>query len=300
VIGHDRGSGEEEGWTAVRAEGEASADADTEDAEACSRWEGAVYVVGSQFGRKEGPLQPKRSFMARVGEDDLVRALDGEQVPIELAPLEFGLHRAINDALARAGVDLLPLGAASRRAYIEGAASERVRPSDHPVNVEAAEFRPDGRLLLGLRYPVTRHGQPILVELDEPAAVLADPSAVPGCSGVWVLGVGSPERPMGLRALHREGSGRFHAIVGNLDSGGKSATVLEDHPEGADAESTHVRFTLPVQHAGGEVGCEVLHVFDGVRRVEGVALGPGSRAHYVIDHDGRVDLRTLVLGDDER
>ena len=37
----------------------------TEDAEACAVWDGHVYAVGSQFGKKAGPLSARRSWIAR-------------------------------------------------------------------------------------------------------------------------------------------------------------------------------------------------------------------------------------------
>lgn len=60
--------------------------------------------------------------------------------------------------------------------------------------------------------------------------------------------------------LHLEPTDTFHAIAGTLDSQGKGAAVHE------------------------------------LRRVEGIALGPHGAARYVIDRDGRVDLRSVALG----
>jgi hypothetical protein len=164
------------------------------------------------------------------------------------------------------------------------------------INVEAAEFRADGRLLLGLRYPVTAQGHPILVEVLEPQALFAAPAAVPRCGHVWVLeDVGSEEAPAGFRGLDSAGDDRFDAVVGDLDAAGKSATVLEDHPEGGRAASEHVRFSLPLTAGGGSVTSERAHHFGDVRRVEGVAVDAEGHAHYLIDEEGRVALRTLIF-----
>ena len=182
---------------------------------------------------------------------------------MEIARLRFGLHRAVNDALAAAAaVELLPLGprpappTSTRRspsARPRGSAGPgRVTSADQPINVEAAEFRADGRLLLGLRYPVTADGHPILVELHDVEQLFDDPGAVPRCGNVWVLeDVGSADAPAGLRGLETRGDDRFDAIVGDLDAAGKSAIVLEDHPEGGNAASEHVRFSLPLTAGGG-------------------------------------------------
>ena len=308
LIVHARDAAEDDGWDAIRVRGTAPDGDRTDDAEACAAFGDHIYVVGSQFGKKSGPLDPRRSWIARIDERQLERAIDGKKAKIELARLRFGLHRAINDALAAASIELLEMGPGVREAYIDrtiqlGATegkrwSGRVISSDHPINVEGCEFRPSGRLLLGLRYPVTADGNPILVELDDPEAVFEDPDQIPRCSHVWVLdGAGAPEAPAGIRALHGEGADRYHAVVGDLDAAGKGAVILEDHPEAARATSRHLRFELPMLAAGGPVQNELLHDFGDVRRVEGLAVDDAGRSFYVIDQDGSVNLRTAVTAD---
>jgi hypothetical protein len=305
LLVHAAGTELDEGWDAIRVATEPTAGkGKTEDAEACAVRGGFLYVLGSQFGKKAGPLSPRRSWIARVSEEALAEALQNGKPELEVVRLRFGLHRAINDALADAAVELLPLGPRTREAYIDatialGAEKGKrwagmVKSSDHPVNVEAAEFRSDGRLLLGLRYPTTADGHPILVELHD-AEALFD-GAEPRCGNVWVLeGVGSREAPAGLRGLETRGDDRFDAIVGDLDAAGKSATVLEDHPEGGNAPSEHVRFRLPLTAGGGSVSAERVHGFGELRRVEGIAVDFEGHAHYVIDEEGRVALRTLIF-----
>jgi hypothetical protein len=306
LLVHDAGTALDAGWHAIRVATEpTAAKGRTEDAEACAVRDGFLYVLGSQFGKKGGPLIARRSWIARVAEDALAGAIDGLRTPeLELVRLRFALHRAINDALADAVVELLPLGPLSRAAYIDatialGAEQGKrwagaVTSADHPVNVEAAEFRSDGRLLLGLRYPTTAEGHPILVELHD-ADALFD-GREPRCGNVWVLeDVGSRDAPAGLRGLETRGDDRFEAIVGDLDAAGKSATVLEDHPEGGNARSEHVRFSLPLTAGGGSVSAERVHDFGDLRRVEGIAVDFEGHAHYVVDEEGRVALRTLIF-----
>ena len=55
----------------------ASGAGETQDAEACARRDGYVYVLGSQFGSKAGPLSSSRSWIARVPE----AALGGATAP---------------------------------------------------------------------------------------------------------------------------------------------------------------------------------------------------------------------------
>jgi hypothetical protein len=303
LLVHRAGYPLEEGWEALRVPAEPQGDVGkTEDAEACAVRDGHVYVLGSQFGSKQGPLSARRSWIARVS----VAALPDGPVELEIARLRFGLHRAINDALVAAQVELIELGPRSRAAYIDatiaaGAEGKkrwagRVTSADHPINVEAAEFRADGRLLVGLRYPVTAGGHPLAVEIHDVQALFADPDALPRAGNVWWLeNVGSAKAPAGFRAFDtRDGVG-FDAIVGDLDAANKSATVLEDHPEGGNADSEHVRFSLPAIAGGGPVRAERVHHFGELRRVEGVAIDHEGHSHYVIDEEGRVALRTLIF-----
>jgi hypothetical protein len=307
VLGHDRGAEPGQGWSAERVHARPTGGKGrTEDAEACARRDGTIYLFGSQFGKKAGPLSARRSWMARVHERSLADALAGGEASLEIVRLRFGLHRAVNDALVEAGVDLISLGPRAREDYIDATVAigeskskrwaGRVMSGDHPLNVEAAEFRRDGRALLGLRYPVTAEGHPILVELDDVDAVFAEPDAVPSCTRVWVLDdVGSEREPAGFRGLHTHGDDRFDAVVGDLDASGKDATVLEDHPQGASARSHHVRFDLPPTATGGRVTSELVHDFADVRRVEGVVVEESGDAYYVLDEEGHVALRTLVF-----
>ena len=297
LLGHDAGAEPGEGWHAERVHLElADGAGKTEDAEACARWDGHVYALGSQFGSKAGPLNASRSWIARVPE----AALGGGAAPLEIARLRFGLHRAVNDALS--GIELIERGPLTAERYIDatiarGAAKgkkwvDRVTAADHPINVEGMEFRSNGRLLLGLRYPVSAGGHPLLVEVDDVEALFA--GDVPTCSHVWELeNAGDRDAPMGIRALHTEGDDVFDAVVGDLDAAGKGATILADHPAGGLAPSRHVRFTMPA--GSGSVRVDTVHEFGTTKRVEGIALAVDGHAHYVIDEEGHVALRTLLL-----
>ena len=300
LLVHAAGAPLDEGWSARRVLTDAGVHAGkTEDAEACASFNGYVYLLGSQFGKKAGPLAAKRSWIARVKEEAI---LAGEPAELEIVRLRFGLHRAINDALA--DVELVPVGPLGQQAYVDATIerglakakswSGTIHPADHPVNIEAAEFLANGNLVLGLRYPVTADGHPLLVELTNVGELFDDPDAVPVCGDVWILGdVGGVDAPAGLRGLDTRGDDLFDAVIGDLDASGKSATVLADHPEGALAASEHVRFELPP--GGGVVGSKVIHHFGDIRRVEGVAVDHEGHAHYVIDEEGHVALRTLVF-----
>jgi len=307
LLTHDAARPLSDGWEALRIHAEPNGGRGrTEDAESCARRDGWIYLLGSQFGKKVGPLHARRSWIARISEDALAGSLDGEPAHLEIARTRFGIHRAVNDALAAAAVHLLPLGPSARAAYIDATMAigaekgkrwaGRVKSGDQPINVEGMEFRSNGRALLGLRYPTTAAGHPVLVELDDVESLFDDPDSVPQCSNVWVLeDVGDLDEPAGVRALHTDGDDRFDAIVGDLDAPDKGAVVLEDHPQGTEARSRHLRFELPLLAAGGAVTTELLHDFGEIRRVEGVVVDEQGHHHYVIDEEGRVALRTLVI-----
>jgi len=302
LLGHDAGAPLGEGWSSHRLHFTPRGDdGRTEDAEALALRDGVVYVVGSHFGGKEGPLQARRHFLARFAQDELEDGVRGARPPLEVARTRFRLHRAINDALAASGLALFALGPRAHEAFIaetirRGEEGEkrwrgRVRPDDLPVNIEGAAFRPDGTLLLGLRFPVTADGHPLLVELPDVDALFANEDAPPDCGRVWSFPeIGSPAAPTGVRALHHSGGDRYQLIAGSLDAEGKDSALLESHPEGARARSAHWQVQL-----GGEAPVQV-HDFGALGRVEGVADGPDGHALYVVDEEARVDLRFLLVG----
>jgi hypothetical protein len=118
VLGH-RGSDLTQGWDAVRLSLTPTANAGrTEDAEACDFWGEHLYVLGSHFGSKDGPLEAKRAWIARVRTADLAAAVDGSKPPIEIARNRFGLHRAVNDRLRESGVELRELGPRARERLV--------------------------------------------------------------------------------------------------------------------------------------------------------------------------------------
>lgn len=255
----------------------------TDDAEAMARVGPWIYVFGSQFGSKSGPLQAKRHWIARFNEHSVeVHAEKGVlKVRLEVARPAFLLHRAVNDALIAHAVDLLPQGARVREDYLDATLRQgeddakswrrRIVPGDRPINVEGVAFLPNGRLVLGLRYPVTDAGHPILVEIDglDQIFLKTDDPQVRG-NRVWVLSsVGSRKKPVGIRALDQRGR-TLHAITGDLDSDPDDSRVLADHPEGLDALNEHHVFEIPVK--GTEIRTRRVRQFDRGDNVEGLCL----------------------------
>ncbi|HZM79662.1 MAG TPA: hypothetical protein VFC19_28355 [Candidatus Limnocylindrales bacterium] len=244
----------------------------TEDAEALAYHEGFVYVLGSHFGKKKGPLRARRAFAARF------REAEGLTPKLEISKRPFALHRKVNDAIVRvAGTPAEQVHArfiaATRQKAIEKGRpwAEQLVPGDHPINIEGAAFTREGTLLLGLRWPVTAAGEPLLVEVDRKLDVL---QVHP------LTGVGSG--PLGVRALSARDDGSFDVVVGSIDALDKGSVLLDAHPEARDATCRHYRLRL------GEKPSLIrdlapLHHVEGVSELDGQPI-------YVTDEQHRICL----------
>jgi hypothetical protein len=320
VIGHRRGADLSEGWEIQRLHAEPTGDAGkTEDAEAVTRQGGWIYVFGSHFGSKDGPLQPKRSFVARFREAEVGHATEDSAMGMEISRQSFLLHRLINDALKSGGPDLIPLGPQSHEALIEATIkrgkkenkrwASLVREDDYPINIEGAAFRGvetprrgDSTLLLGLRFPVSSDGHPVLVELEGIERLFEPGDSLPEVRGFWTVdAVGREGDIAGVRdlALHRTGRGEeLHLVTGNVDSRDKDSVLIRDYPGGHNTVATHFRATLPPDTHSGHLKGEFVREFPDLPRVEGIAIAEGGRFFYVTDEDEGVHLRlTRLLAD---
>jgi hypothetical protein len=309
-------------WTAHHAAFDAGPETGrTEDGEALARSGEWVYVLGSHFGSKGGPLRPKRAFFARFREADAGRPGTASHsgagpggvsprptIPLQIVRNQFRLHRLVNDALKAAEITPLPPGDRVRTRFIvetidRGTAREkswvtRLAPDDLPLNVEAAAFTPSGTLLLGLRFPVTDQGEPVLVEVAG-VEEMFDSAFVPGLGrdairtwpevvGAYALtGVTPAGSLVGFRALTAVGDGGYEAVVGSIDALGKGSVLLDDHPEGGEVTSRHVRFRLPAPGGGRRVPAELVEDLAPFHNVEGLAVD-GDQRVYVTDEDHRV------------
>jgi hypothetical protein len=269
----------------------------TEDGEALAHADGWIYVIGSHFGSKAGPLRPRRAFMARFREADAASGV----VHLQVVRNQFRLHRAVNDALATAGIKPLQPGDRVRHRFIvetiaRGTAKAktwvtRLAEDDLPLNVEAAAFTATGSLLLGLRFPVTDKGEPIIIEVDGVAGMFdADPRTWPTVvRAVALTGLTPPGALTGFRALSSNGSGAYDAVIGSIDAIGKGSVLLDDHPAGGEVTCRHVRFRLPEDAETHWATGELVADLAPFHNVEGLAEVDGCR-FYVTDEDHRVAL----------
>jgi hypothetical protein len=271
----------------------------TEDGEVCVVRDGWVNLIGSHYGSKEGPLEAKRAFLARFREDELGEGLGDGTSELQIARNRFRLHRAVNDALRAFGPELRPVGSKARKRFVARARKDagrrrsgRINPTDVPLNVEGAAILPSGSLVLGLRYPVTADGDPILAELSGIEAMFEDERAAPVVRRFWTLaGAGSRRRPVGIRAMSRKGA-ELHAIVGSIEGDDPDSVLLQDDPAGGGARCSHHRFRLGSGRDGGPIRTELVRRFP-LKNVEGLAPGPDGRFFYVTDEDDRVHVRYM-------
>ncbi|MGW5669155.1 hypothetical protein [Micromonospora sp. NPDC003776] len=284
------------GWVAHHVAADAGPEnGRTEDGEALAHHDGWVYVFGSHFGSKAGPLRPRRAFVARFREEDAAAG----PLPVQVVRNRFRLHRAINDALAAAPLRTLPPGERVRDRFIvetlaRGSARAkswvtRLAEDDLPVNVEAAAFTPAGAVLLGLRFPVTAEGEPILVELAGVADMFDREPGWPRAVGAYALtGVTPPGTLTGFRAIAVTPDGGYAGVIGSIDALGKGSVLLDDHPHGGEVTSRHVAFRwepTPDARVAGKLVAELAPF----HHVEGLAELDGS-CYYVTDEDHRVAL----------
>ena len=306
ILGHKRDTEISEGWEIERLHAVLANEVKTEDAESVARRDGWVYVFGSHFGSKSGPLQPKRGFVARFRETDVEHATDDPAVEMEVFRESFALHRLVNDALKAGGPETIPLGPETYKALIEetrrrGAEKKKkwtglVRDDDLPVNFEGAAFRADGSLLLGLRFPVATDGRPLLVELEGIERLFEPGSGMPEVEGFWVVdAVGRNGDMAGVRDLAFTGDDELHLVTGNVDSRDKQSVLIQDYPGGRDTVATHFHCTLPPGEHSGFLEAEFVREFPDLPRVEGIAITGDGRFFYVTDEDEGVHLRLTRL-----
>jgi len=310
VIGHEKGAAVENGWQidrfCARLKGHAG---NTEDSEAVARNHGWIYVFGSHFGGKSGPLEPKRGFIARFREDEVHHAFEDPAVEMDIYRDSFVFHRILNDALKESGLDLIPLGPESYKALIEATInrgkkkdknwSGLVREDDYPLNVEGAAFRSKGTLLLGLRFPTTAEGHPIVMEIEGIERLFEPGDETPEVRGFWTVdAVGRGGQMAGIRDLSVITTGdreELHLVTGNVDSKKGGSVLIQDYEAGRDTVATHFRCVLPPREKSGALKAEFVREFPELPRVEGIAIADEGRFFYVTDEDEGVHLRLTRL-----
>ncbi|HEY6558493.1 MAG TPA: hypothetical protein VI072_14525 [Polyangiaceae bacterium] len=302
LVGHRAGAGEHEGWACQRL----SVTPDfyrgrTDDAEGMARHGGHIYVLGSHFGGRKGPLDPRRAFIARFEESAARGALDGRSLNLAVRRTPFLIHRIVNDALQAASVELMPPGSDSRRAYIRATSklgakrnkqwAPQIADGDLPINVEGFDLLDDGRALLGLRFPCTAAGQPIILCVTGLPQLFEAASTPPSVESIYILEqAGSKEQPAGVRALHRKGR-TLHVVSGPVTHEKRDEPLARDFPGTVERACEHWELDLPapalVQHLRGKR----LEEFDPGVLVEGLTQTAGGRFIYAVDSAKGIELQ---------
>jgi hypothetical protein len=213
---------------------------------------------------------------------------------MEVVRDRFRLHRAINDALAVSRLPLARLRQRASRDFIRRtrtlgrqrnkAWADRILLADLPINIEGAAFDDQGALLLGLRFPVTASGQPIIVELQEIDGAFRSAGWWPVVRAIRVLtGAGSPQAPVGIRDLELSGHD-LHVLVGGIDP------ELVDHappPSARGFEHRVGRWTRGDEAAS--LPTRLVRRFRPGQRVEGLAANRAGGFVYVAERLPGVD-----------
>lgn len=234
------------------------------DAEALARIGDTVFVFGSSFTDKSGTFDERRAFIARFSE---AAAVGSATVEV----LELGSVLVDQVATALQTTELLAADGTEVRVNIEG----------------AAFVGPD--LLLGLRWPVSADGQPILVRVMGAVAALSESSWSRSTlsqldTDSVVVDVGaSSKRPAGVRGMTVVGN-TVHLLSGQTERGLASKKVKA-------APARHVRVGS-LDRARTE--STEIQSFEGFRKVEGLAPMMDGRWLYALDDE---DAIVLVVGD---
>ena len=303
LIGHGEGQPLDSGWSVERLKGDHDGDAGmAKDAEAVAAFDGQVYVFGSHHGDKVGPLLRRVQWVARFDEAS-VAVDDTTGVPgarIEVAADDFRLHRLLNDALRDSDLELLPMRQLTRTSFIDGTMADLegtpeegcVLPDDWALNIEGADFTSGGSLLLGLRFPVTAEGFPIVVQLGGWERLFE--GGLPDVEAIWAIdAVGRNGTLAGVRDLCTVGD-ELHVVSGDLDSAGKGSVIRKDYPDGTETMSTHFVTRLEGS-GGGKVGATAIKEFPDNPRIEGIAADADGRFFYVSDEDEYIAVRSTPL-----
>lgn len=313
IVGHRRASAPLRRWEVKRIPAkEPSGAPRTQDSEALVRDDqGWIYLLGSQFGPKSGPLDVTRAFVARFQESASATDED-DAVVMQLRRRPFLLHRKINDALVAADVELLPLGPNMRERYIaktmrKGAKKDKawhvdLRVEDWPINIEGAHYMGEDTFLVGLRYPTSAAGEPLLIRVqglrrwfeappvDEPEAELHVEFAG------RISGISDRSCPVGIRGM-TEHQGNLHVLVGAIGTARKPTAIDIDYPESTRLDCSHVMAPNPGREGIWQLEGETLYHFDGHPNVEGLAHDGKGGWVYVLDEDHM--LRILVAAEAE-
>lgn len=251
------------------------------DAEALAAHGDWVFVVGSGFLGANNKLDRRRAFITRFSPAELRIKPKGLTGHAEVLNLGTDLLTAVNDALATSSTELMATSAPVSKATTKASGGS---PESTPINIEGAACI-GSCLFLGLRWPVTTAGGPLIVEVDRGAELIAGPwtDATAGELAALPMSVhdvdaagASKKKALGIRALSTF-DGNLHAITGPTDRD-IAATKMKA------GGYTHVRID-PASD-----GVVPLETFEGYRKVEALAARPDGGWIYGLDDEKAIIL----------
>lgn len=250
------------------------------DAEALTLDGDDVLIVGSGFIGPKNRVDERRSFIAKVRAP---RAPEhrGQPAPIDIVELGASLMNGINHALEESDLDTMPLA--------KSVAKKMPTADTQPINIEGAAVVNDD-LVLGLRWPVTQSGNPILAIVHAFRSLFAMPESPLRISLVSLPDVGSGKRPSGIRGLSsRPGPGSnpsvLHAIIGPTDR-----SIAAEKARASALEHIAIDLNNPAT-------VESIRTFEGYRKIEGLAPC-GNDWIYALDDEDAIVLLLLPDGPD--
>ncbi len=257
------------------------------DAEALATYKDWVFVVGSGFLGPDGKLDSRRAFVTRFAPTDLSQGPDGLAGPAEILDLGSRLVTAVNEAFSDAPIELMAPKPSVQRAANKATG---LGPSATPINIEGAACS-GSSLLLGLRWPTTIEGNPLVVEVDNGAEILAsawnaDTADDLAARAMHVhpvaLDQASPKKPLGIRALSVDSNDQLHAVTGPTDRDIAAKKLKTGSYE-------HVEVDLQTGSTSG------IETFEGYRKVEALAQRPNGSWLYGLDDEKAI---VLLVGDE--
>ncbi len=259
------------------------------DAEALAFTDGFVFVFGSSFIGPKGILDQRRSFVARFCEHDVTETgaatkkdeskkknpkKNKTMLSAPTSVLNLGAHitRSINKAIEAQDLQLLkPHSRVAKQIKKSIKAGADLDSEMQPINIEGAAFIGDD-LVLGLRWPVSSQGQPLVARITGARQILLSDTwsveALADCpTTIYSVDVdGTPKRPAGIRGMTidpAEPKETLHLIAGPTERdliAGKVQAAAYQH--------------LRLQFKSGSnslIQTEQVQTFEGYRKVEAVA-----------------------------
>ena len=125
---------------------------------------------------------------------------------------------------------------------IAGTLCTRLNDDYWPIDIEGAGFLKRGALLIGLRYPVTCEGYPLLMELESLDGYFDAMRISPGVAKVFRMqDTGDIAHLTDTCSLRFHGD-TLHIITGGIDNRPGVSLLFQQHPEGGGADCGHYAY----------------------------------------------------------